>query len=207
MTSAKHKNKGERPEGASPEAAVSPEAAAAKAPATETAPWQQQLAEQTKAAQENLDRALRLAAEMENLKKRLEREKAELLQFANESLIKELLPVVDNLELALEHGRQAETPASFLEGIELVHQGFLKALARFGVTPLAAVGQPFDPAYHNAVMQEATPEVPDCSVLKELQKGYLMHQRLLRPAMVVVARNTQDTDTSCQTHSTVQEES
>ena len=191
MTSAKHKNKGEQPEGASPEAPVSPEAAAA-APPAETAPLQQQLAEQTKAAQENLDRALRLAAEMENLKKRLEREKAELLQFANESLIKELLPVVDNLELALEHGRQAETPASFLEGIELVHQGFLKALARFGVTPLVAVGQPFDPAYHNAVMQEAAPEVPDCSVLKELQKGYLMHQRLLRPAMVVVARNTQE---------------
>ena len=207
MSSAKHKNKGERPEGASPEAAFSPEAAAAKAPATEMAQLQQQLAEQTKAAQENLDRALRLAAEMENLKKRLEREKAELLQFANESLIKELLPVVDHLELALEHGRQAETPASFLEGIELVHQGFLKALARFGVTPLAAVGQPFDPAYHNAVMQEAAPEVPDCSVLKELQKGYLMHQRLLRPAMVVVARNTQDPDSSCQTQSTVQEES
>ena len=207
MSSARHKNKGERPEGASPEAAVSPEAAAAKAPAAETAPWQQQLAEQTKAAQENLDRALRLAAEMENLKKRLEREKAELLQFANESLIKELLPVVDNLELALEHGRQAETPASFLEGIELVHQGFLKALARFGVIPLVTVGQPFDPAYHNAVMQEPASEVPDCSVLKELQKGYLMHQRLLRPAMVVVARNTQDPDSSCKTHSTVQEES
>ena len=207
MTSAKHKNKGERPEGASPEVAVSPEAAAAKAPAAETAQWQQQLAEQTKAAQENLDRALRLAAEMENLKKRLEREKAELLQFANESLIKELLPVVDNLELALEHGRQAETPASFLEGIELVHQGFLKALARFGVIPLVTVGQPFDPAYHNAVMQEPASEVPDCSVLKELQKGYLMHQRLLRPAMVVVARNNQDPDSSCKTHSTVQEES
>ncbi len=207
MTSAKHKNKGEQPESASPEAPVSPEAAAAARLPAETAQLQQQLTEQTKAAQENFDRALRLAAEMENLKKRLEREKAELLQFANESLIKELLPVVDNLELALEHGRQAETPASFLEGIELVHQGFLKALARFGVTPLAAVGQPFDPAYHNAVMQEAAPEVPDCTVFKELQKGYMMHQRLLRPAMVVVARNTQDTETSCQTQSTVQEES
>ena len=207
MTSAKHKNKEAPPEGAAPEASVSPEAAAAAGLPAETAQLQQQLAEQTKAAQENLDRALRLAAEMENLKKRLEREKAELLQFANESLIKELLPVVDNLELALEHGRQAETPASFLEGIELVQQGFLKALARFGVTPLAAVGQPFDPAYHNAVMQQAAPEVPDCTVLKELQKGYMMHSRLLRPAMVVVARNTQETDTSCQTHSNVQEES
>ena len=207
MTKPKHNHK-EPPEGAASEAAASSEAAAAEAPPAETAPLQQQLAEKSKEAQENFDRALRLAAEMENLKKRLEREKAELLQFANESLIKELLPVVDNLELALEHGRQAETPASFLEGIELVHQGFLKALARFGVTPLAAVGQPFDPAYHNAVMQQAAPEVPDCAVLKELQKGYMMHSRLLRPAMVVVARNTQDADTSCQnTHSTVQEES
>ena len=116
-------------------------------------------------------------------------------QFANENLIKELLPVVDNLERALEHGRQAEAPEAFLEGIDLVHQGFLKALARFGVTPLDSVGQPFDPAFHNAVMQEEAPEVPDCTVLKELQKGYLMHQRLLRPAMVVVARNTQDPNT------------
>ena len=207
MTKRKH-NQEEQPEGAAPEAPVSSEAAAAETPPAEIAQLQQQLEEKTKEAQENFDRALRLAAEMENLKKRLEREKAELLQFANENLIKELLPVVDNLELALEHGRQAETPASFLEGIELVHQGFLKALARFGVTPLVAVGQPFDPAYHNAVMQEAAPEVPDCTVLKELQKGYMMHQRLLRPAMVVVARNTQDTETSCQTtHSTVQEES
>lgn len=205
MTKPKH-NKEEQPEGSAPEAPASSEAAAAEAPPAEMAQLQQQLVEKTKEAQENFDRALRLAAEMENLKKRLEREKADLLQFANENLIKELLPVVDNLELALDHGRQAETPASFLEGIELVHQGFLKALARFGVTPLVAVGQPFDPAYHNAVMQEAAPEVPDCTVLKELQKGYMMHRRLLRPAMVVVARNTEET--SCQTtHSTVQEES
>jgi molecular chaperone GrpE len=185
MTSGKY-HKEKKPEEAGAEAPV------AAAPSPELGQLQQQLEEKTKEAQENLDRALRLAAEMENLKKRLEREKAEMLQFANENLIKELLPVVDNLELALEHGRQAETPAPFLEGIELVHQGFLKALARFGVTPLVAVGQPFDPAYHNAVMQEAALEVPDCTVLKELQKGYLLHNRLLRPAMVVVARNTKD---------------
>jgi molecular chaperone GrpE len=206
MTSAKHgHDKGKPPEGVAPEAPASPEAAAALAVATDMARLQQQLEAKSKEAQENYERALRLAAEMENLKKRLEREKADLLQFANENLIKELLPVVDHLELALEHGRQAETPASFLEGIELVHQGFLKTLARFGVTPLVAMGQQFDPAYHNAVLQEAAPEVPDCTVLKELQKGYLMHNRLLRPAMVIVARHNQDT--SCQTHSTVQEES
>jgi molecular chaperone GrpE len=171
------------------------------------AEWQNKLQEKTQEAEENYARLLRLAADMENLKKRQERERADLLQFANENLIKELLPVVDNLELALEHGQQLEAPASFLEGIEMVHQGFLKALERFGVTPLVSVGQPFDPAFHNAVMQEENPEVPDCSITKELQKGYLMHQRLLRPAMVVVARHTpQNENTSCQNDSKVQEE-
>jgi molecular chaperone GrpE len=72
----------------------------------------------------------------------------------------------------------------------LVHQGFLKALEKFGVTPVVSVGQAFDPVFHNAVMQEETREVPDCTILKELQKGYLYRNRLLRPAMVVVARNS-----------------
>ena len=166
----------------------------------------QALAEKTKEAEENYTRLLRLAADMENLKKRQERERAELLQFGNENLIKELLPVVDNLERALDHGRQLSAPEALLEGIEMVYQGFLKALDRFGVTPFDSVGQHFDPARHNAVMQEEAPGVPDCSVIKEVQKGYLINQRLLRPAMVVVARNTQNQNTSCQNDSIVQEE-
>jgi molecular chaperone GrpE len=149
--------------------------------------------EKTPEAQEYYERLLRCAAEIENLKKRQEKEKAELLQFANESLIKELLPVVDNLELALEHGRQLDAPPPLLEGLELVHQGFLKALTRFGVTPIACMGEAFDPAFHNAVMQEETTDAADYTILKELQKGYLLQSRLLRPAMVVVARNTQKT--------------
>jgi molecular chaperone GrpE len=179
-------------EAAAPEVAALPE---------DVAELQKQLQEKTREAEENYDRVLRLAAEMENLRKRQERDRAELLQFANENLIKELLPVVDNLELALEHGRQLEAPAPLLEGLEMVHQGFLKALAKFGVSPLASVGQFFDPAFHNAVMQEAAPEVPDRTVLKELQKGYLLQGRLLRPAMVVVARNPENTASD-----TVQEE-
>jgi len=164
------------------------------------------LAEKTQEAEENYARLLRLAADMENLKKRQEREKVELLQFANENLVKELLPVVDNLERALDHGRQLKAPKALLEGIEMVHQGFLKALDRFGVTAHDSLGQQFDPAFHNAMMQEEAPDVPDGSVIKELQKGYLMHQRLLRPAMVVVARTNQNETTSGQNDSTVQEE-
>jgi molecular chaperone GrpE len=164
------------------------------------------LAEKTKEAEENYTRLLRLAADMENLKKRQERERVELLQFANENLVKDLLPVVDNLERALEHGRQLEAPKALLEGIEMVHHGFLKVLDRFGVTAHDSLGQQFDPAFHNAMMQEEAPDVPDGSVIKELQKGYLMNQRLLRPAMVVVARTTQNETTSGQNDPTVQEE-
>jgi molecular chaperone GrpE len=165
------------------------------APVMEAAGGPESQAEPPPEAQEYYERLLRCAAEIENLKKRQEKEKAELLQFANENLIKELLPVVDNLELALEHGRQLDAPTPLLEGLELVHQGFLKALTRFGVTPIACVGQPFDPTFHNAVMQEETTDAADCTILKELQKGYLLQSRLLRPAMVVVARNT--LKTSC----------
>ena len=164
------------------------------------------LEEKTQEAEENYARLIRLAADMENLKKRQERERADLLQFANENLVKELLPVVDNLELALAHGRILSAPEALLEGLDRVYQGFLKVLERFGVTPFDSVGQPFDPAFHNAMMQEEAPGVPDYRVIKELQKGYLMNQRLLRPAMVVVARTTQNENTSGQTDSTVQEE-
>lgn len=172
----------------------------------EVAELRQKLAEKTQEAEEHYARLLRLAADMENLKKRQERERVELLQFANENLVKELLPVVDNLERALDHGRQLSAPQALLEGLEMVQQGFLKALDRFGVTAHDSLGRQFDPAFHNAMMQEESRDVPDGSVIKELQKGYLMNQRLLRPAMVVVARNTQNKTTSGQNDSTVQEE-
>ncbi len=179
-----------------PESAALPE---------DLAELQSRLQEKTREAEEHYDHLLRLAAELENVKKRQERDRAELLQFANENLIKELLPVVDNLELALEHGRQLEAPEPLLEGLERVHQSFLTALGKFGVTPLSSVGQPFDPVFHNAVMQEPAAAVPDCTVLKEIQKGYLLHHRLIRPAMVVVARNPEKTS-ACTTETKVQEE-
>ncbi len=149
-----------------------------------------QLAEKTKEAQECHDKLLRYAAELENLKKRAERERAEVVQYANEAVFKELLPVLDNLERALENGRQFEAPPGLLEGLELVRQEFLKVLQKFGVTPVECLGQPFDPAYHHAVMEEEAPELADQTVTKELQRGYLYRTRLLRPAMVVVARSS-----------------
>ncbi len=175
---------GEAPEGAGETAAPAEELP------QDTEALKSLLSEKTNEAQEHYDRYLRLAAELENIKKRQEREVSDLRQFANENLLKELLPVLDNLERALEHGRQAEAPEALMEGLDLVRQDFLKVLGRFGVTPLNSVGERFDPAFHHAVLEEEAPEVEDQTVLKELQKGYLLQNRLLRPAMVVVARNT-----------------
>ena len=157
--------------------------------------WQ----EKTKEAEENYCPPAPAGCGYGEFEKRRSGNRAELLQFANENLVKELLPVVDNLERALDHGRQLKAPQALLEGIEMVHQGFLKVLDRFGVTAHDSLGQQFDPAFHNAMMQEEAPDVPNGSVIKELQKGYLMNQRLLRPAMVVVASNTQNETTSGQT--------
>jgi molecular chaperone GrpE len=159
--------------------------------------------QKTQEAKENYDRVLRLAAELDNLKKRQERELSEVRQFANENLLRELLPVLDNLERALEHSRQSEAPEALLEGLELVNQDFLKVLGRFGITPLNSVGEQFDPTYHHAVMEEEAPEVVDQTVLKELQKGYLLQNRLLRPAMVVVSKNTEKPDNKINIDKTV----
>jgi molecular chaperone GrpE len=148
-----------------------------------------QLEEKTQEARENYERMLRLAAELENLKKRQEKERTDLVMYANESILKELLPVVDSLELALSHGRQQENAPALLEGIENVLKGFQAALAKFGVSPLHALGEKFDPAFHNAVMQQESSEAEDQTIIQELQKGYLLNNRLLRPTMVVVARN------------------
>ncbi len=188
MPAKKDKGK-EGSKAAPPEESLPGAAPRAELPPGAPADLEDQLAAKTKEAAENYDRLLRLGAELENLKKRFEKDKADLLRFANENLIKELLPVVDNLERALEHGRDLQAPPPLLEGVERVYQGFLAALGKFGVTPLVSVGQVFDPAFHQAVMQEEAPDAADSTVLKELQKGYLLHDRLLRPAMVVVARN------------------
>jgi molecular chaperone GrpE len=151
-----------------------------------------QLAEKERENQELKEKnehLLRHVADMENFKKRLEKERVELRDFANESLIKELLPVVDNLELALSHGQ--DSGSALLEGIENVLKGFLQAITKFGVTPIQALGEKFDPAFHNAVMQQEDDSVEDQTIIQELQKGYLLKNRLLRPATVVVARNPQ----------------
>jgi molecular chaperone GrpE len=140
-------------------------------------------------AEENYDRLLRVSAEFENYKKRTAREMAEFKKYANQSLLRELLPIIDNLELAIKAAADAAdgTDTCLLDGVELTRKEILKVFDSFHVAPIDALGKPFDPNFHEAVMREESDEHPENTVVNELQKGYLMHDRLLRPAMVVVA--------------------
>jgi molecular chaperone GrpE len=140
-------------------------------------------------AEENFDRLLRVSAEFENYKKRTAREMADFQKYANQSLLRELLPIIDNLELAIKAAAEAAdgTDTCLLDGVELTRKEILKVFENFHVEPIEALGKPFDPNFHEAVMREESDEHPENTVVNELQKGYLMHDRLLRPSMVVVA--------------------
>ena len=134
------------------------------------------------------DRLLRLSAEFENFKKRNRREMSEFKKYASEVLIKDLLPVVDNLDRALEIKNSDDACKAIFEGVSLTRDEMLKTFSKYGVQPIDAIEKPFDPAYHQAVGQEPDDNFPDNTVLKEYQKGYTIHGRLLRPSMVVVSK-------------------
>jgi len=134
------------------------------------------------------DRFLRASAELENYKKRTQREMAEFKRFANASLVKDILGVVDNLERAVESSNGSNDKEQLAQGLDLTLQELLKIFKTFHVTPIESLGETFDPRYHQAMMQEETTDQPENVVIRELQKGYMIHDRLLRPAMVVVSK-------------------
>ncbi len=142
-----------------------------------------------KELQETHDRLLRVSAEFENYKKRSARDMTDFRKFANETLIKEMLPVVDNLERALESTNQDRPESkSVAEGVRMTLTEILKIFEKYQVKQIEALGETFDPSFHQAVMQEEDDSQPDKTITKELQKGYLMHDKLIRPAMVVVSK-------------------
>lgn len=145
-------------------------------------------------AQENYDRLLRTSADFENYKKRVVKEKSDLIRYGNEELIKALLPVIDNLERALEHAASEGTQEGIRDGVEMTLQQFLGILQRFGVTPIAAERERFDPTKHEAVMEQVTGEHDPGHVVSELERGYLLNDRLVRPAKVVVAKAHEDAE-------------
>ena len=137
--------------------------------------------------QEAQDKHLRLAAEFENFKKRTIRERSDSFKFSNERILKDFLSIVDNLERALLHAKDGSEGESLVQGVELVHKQCTELLTRFHVTHVDAVGTNFDPEVHQAVSQVETDEYPENTVADEFQKGYQLHDRLLRPALVTVA--------------------
>lgn len=150
------------------------------------------LAEQGEAASReaaaNYDKYLRAVADLDNYRKRAEKEKSDAITFANEKLIEEILPVIDNFERALSHANGEENLESLKQGIGLISGQMAALLKKFGIEEIKAAGEKFDPAMHHAISEEESSEAEPGTVVREFQKGYLLKGRLLRPAMVAVAR-------------------
>ena len=153
-----------------------------------------QVSELKKTAEEDRDRLLRVLAEFENYKKRMNRQMEDYRKYANEALLKDLLTVVDNLERAIcSSADTIDNPkeSCVVEGVEMTLNEILKVLDKYKVTPIEAHGNPFDPVFHEAVMQQESDDFPENTVINVLQKGYMIHDRLLRPSMVVVSKGNQ----------------
>lgn len=134
------------------------------------------------------DKLLRMAAEQDNFRKRMQRERETSLKYAEETILREILPSLDNLERAVEQCKCSPDAEALLSGVEMTCKGLLNTLEKFGVKPLAGEGRPFDPNFHEAVAMESSAEVPENQILQEYQKGYMFKDRLIRAAKVVVSK-------------------
>lgn len=146
------------------------------------------LEEKEKEIKGHHDRLLRLAADFENYKKRAAKEKEEWTKFANEDLIRTILPFIDNLERAVNHAEKIADTGVLIEGVRLTIQQLLQGLNRFGLSAFQSVGKPFDPTVHEAMLVVETDQHEPNQVVEEFQKGYLLNERLLRPATVSVSK-------------------
>ena len=133
------------------------------------------------------DKYLRLAAEFDNYKRLAQRDQRDQIRFGNEHLLKELLPVVDNLERAIKAAKGAKSSEGLVQGVDLTLKQLQGVLGKFGVQSIPTMGQPFDPSGHQAVATVPSSQVPDQHVVEEFQRGYRLHDRILRPAMVTVS--------------------
>lgn len=133
------------------------------------------------------EKYLRLAAEFENYKRLSQKDQRDQIRFGNEQLLRELLPVIDNLERAIKSARDNSGGDALVQGVELTLKQLVTGLAKFGVKSIDSVGKPFDPSAHQAVAQVASQNIAANSVVEEFQKGYLLHDRILRAAMVSVS--------------------
>ncbi len=137
------------------------------------------------------DKYLRLYAEFENYKKRVQKDRAELMNYATEALVTELLTVVDNLEMALEHTGDGDAFEALREGVELTLRELKKVLTKQGVKEIEALGRPFDPEFHHAMAQVERDDVEDRMVVEEYRKGYIMKDKVIRPSLVAVSKKVE----------------
>jgi len=136
------------------------------------------------------DQFLRKAAEFENYKKRVENDSAAMIRFSNEDLIQKLLPVLDDFERMIKankHNQEATSDDAFMKGVELIYSKFKKILEALGVREFEVVGKPFNPELHDALMQMPREGVPSHTVLEEVEKGYMLHDKVIRHARVIVS--------------------
>lgn len=152
----------------------------------------QALEEKTREAEAAHDRYLRALAELDNARKRAQRDREEYTRFANESLLRELLPVVDNFDRAIQAARASAEAEAVVAGVELIQRELLRALEKFGVTPFSSAGERFNPERHEAVARVPATDHPEMTVVAETRRGYLLNGRVLRPAMVTVAVRPDD---------------
>ncbi len=142
------------------------------------------------------DQMLRKAAEFENYKRRVESESAAIMRSANEGVLLSLLPVVDDLSRSLKVGRDHKDFEAFYSGVEMIYAKFQKVLERFGVTPFDSVGKPFDVDLHDALLQVPRADVEPHTVVEEVERGYMLFDRVLRHAKVIVSTSTGEPEAS-----------
>lgn len=147
----------------------------------------EELVKAKKEAEENQQRLLRVQADFDNFRRRTQKEKEEFAAYASSKLVSELIPVLDNFERALNASKDTADYEALAKGVEMIFRQFDQVLASEGLKAIESVGQPFNPEFHQAVMQEESSEYESGIVMEELQKGYMLKDRVLRPAMVKVS--------------------
>lgn len=155
--------------------------------------WRE-MKEKAKLAEERFDRLLRLQAEFENYRKRINKERSEFIRYAVEDMIFNLLPVIDNFQRAIESAREHDNSQALLQGVEMVYKQVQDVLAKRGLERIEALGKRFDPREHEAVMQVESEERPDNTVIEESLAGYKLKKKVIRPAMVKVSKKKAQSD-------------
>ena len=173
----------------------------ATTPEAEIRRLREELAARTREAEASQDRYLRAMAEFDNARKRAVREREELIKGANENLIRDLLPVLDNLDRALAAAKGDPSAAAVSAGVELIQRELLRTLEKFGITTFSSVGAPFDPERHEAIARVPATGRPDMTIVDEIARGYLLGGRVLRPAMVTVAMGAEAPAGNADVHS------